>query len=91
MILGILWLACHNSEINQKIGSNDNKVPRRVQKTVETKVEEVRVAETEERRGKERKRKEVRREKAREKIKEEKTKKSERIMKVKKIAKEWEI
>jgi len=66
-------------------------VPRRVWKTVETKVEEVRVAETEERRGKERKRKEVSREKAREKIKEEKTKKRERIIEVKKIAKEWEI
>jgi len=67
-------------------------VPRRVWKTVETKVEEVRVAETEERRGKGRKRKEVSREKAREKIKEEKTKKNKkRIMEVKKIAKEWEI
>ena len=66
-------------------------MPRRVWKTVKTKVEEVRVAETEERRGKGRKRKEVRREKAREKIKEEKTKKRKRIMEVKKIAKESEI
>ena len=56
----ILWLACHNPEINWKKRSKDNKISRRVWEAMKIKVGKVRVAKTKRRRKKRRRRKQKR-------------------------------
>ena len=60
MILGMLWLTCHNSDIDQRI--REIKMTRypRIQKVVETKARKIKVRKTKERRREREREKEVR-------------------------------